>query len=930
MTDEFTNALTQEGRDLGAFTTSRRYRLPLFREEETERILAILQRRRSVLLVGPEGAGKTAVVYGVAHALKQQGGRAIREFSTIQLLAGTKYIGEWQTKLTSIVRAAKKSKTSLYITDSWNLPDVGKTSSSTDNLWDALRPFLDKGEVQLVGEITPALLEKVQRAPGFSGLFEIVRIKPLEPEQIREVVAEGAKRMALELDGPSCARVLELCERFLPASHGPGPALLLLEQAQDYGREKDELGEPADISPAFFEKVFSIYSGLPLFVVSRSKVRPMAEIRDWFRERIIGQEAAIDAIVEMIALFKAGLHDPQRPIGTFLFVGPTGVGKTELARALATFLFGSPRRMLRFDLSEFKDYHAFEMLVGDPDRPDSPARLVDPVRTNPFQVILLDELEKAHQNVWDLLLQLLDEGRLTPPKGEPVNFRNTIVIATSNVGAREAASRSIGFANVEGADDARAKMQAALESTFRPEFLNRFQHLAFFQALTREQVTRIARQEIKGVLTREGISARNLVVDVADQALAKIIDDGFDARYGARALKRQIQRSVTVPIATLLMERNPPPGSILKVHLHHDRIGIRVLETPESRAHKKEIEATKVQRAKRYSRDQIRERAEKLTSVVEALAQQAGEAQLREDLQRMEEIRYEPGFWDDVGRASGVVHESEYVSRTLGRIEGLREQLDNLNAALENAAGQFDFERLSREVSWLETAVARAWRELLRMGRDGEWDAIVEIMPLGPAGAGPSLPARQLLFDTYRKWATGRGMRIEMLHEPMSDEEPVTFGVRGDFAYGLLRLEAGHHRLREGETSSVARVRIAPWTDRASEIEFLSHRALKKTGQFGGRVRSRLEVAGMNLVLQNDKTLAENRELAADVAPSWALAPPAKDQVVRRYDLKPFLMRDYLTGTTSGRADALKPKHFHELLCQRVDEEASQERERIE
>jgi hypothetical protein len=574
---------------------------------------------------------------------------------------------------------------------------------------------------------------------------------------------------------------------------------------------------------------------------------------------------------------------------------------------------------LRFDLSEFKDYHAFEMLVGDPARPDSPARLVDPVRTNPFQVILLDELEKAHQNVWDLLLQLLDEGRLTPPKGEPVNFRNTIIIATSNVGAREAASRSIGFARAEGADDTAAKMQAALETTFRPEFLNRFQHLAFFQQLTREQVTQIARQEFKRVLTREGISARNLVVDVDDEALAKIIDDGFDARYGARALKREIQRSVTVPIATLLMERDPEPGSILKLQLHHGRIGIRVLETPESRAHKKERAVEKAKRAKRYSRDKIRTLAEQLTTEVEALAQQAGEAPLREDLQRLEEIRHEPDFWDDVDRASGIVHETEYVSRTLGRIDGLREQLENLKVTLDNAAGQSEFEYSTREVTNLESAVERAWRELVRMGRDGERDVIVEIAPLGPAGVDLSNTARKLLFDTYRKWAKARGMHIEMLHEPMRDEEPVVFGVRGDFAYGLLRLEAGHHRVREEETSSVVRVRVAPWTDRADEMEFLSHRALKKTGQFGGRVRSRLEIAGINLVLQNDKTLAENRELAADVAPSWAVAPPAKDEVVRRYDLKPFLVRDYLTGTTSGRADALKPKHFHELLCQRVD-----------
>ncbi len=916
MAKQYGKALEKEGRDLCAFATSSEYRPPLFRDEEIEQILSILKRRRSALLVGPEGAGKTSVVHAVARQLGEQGDGEVREFSASQFLTGTVYVGEWETKVSSIIKAAKKTQTTLYITDVWNLPSVGKTSSSKNALWDALRPSLENGDVQLIGEVTPALLEKIQRAPGFSNLFDIVRVKPLEREQIREVLAAEAKRASMDLDEQSCSRVLELCERFLPAMHGPGPALRLLGQAQDYAREKDGLGEREEISPKFFEKVFSIYSGVPLFVVSRSTVRPVAEIRDWFRERIIGQEAAIDAIVEMIALYKAGLHDPNKPIGTFLFVGPTGVGKTELARALATFLFGSPRRLLRFDLSEFKDYHAFEMLVGDPARPDNPARLVDPVRTNPFQVILFDELEKGHQNVRDLLLQLLDEGRLTPPKGEPVNFRNTIIIATSNVGAREAATRSIGFSNVDGVGEAIPKMQATLEATFRLEFLNRFQHLVFFQNLTREQVTRIARQEIKQVLTREGISARNLVVDVADEALAKIIDDGFDSRYGARALKREIQHSFTVPIATLLMERNPEPGSILKVQLNQGRIGIRVLDSPQSRAHKKEREAERNKGAKRYNRAEILSLAGKLSNELEELARQTGEATLRDDLQRREALRREPGFWDNIESASAIVRESEYLSRALGRIESLRERLDNLNVAAQNAVSQHDFERLSGDVSHLETAVKHAWRELVRMGREGESDAIVEIAPLGPPG-----PARKLMFETYCKWAMDRGMRIVMLHEPMRDEEPVVFGVRGDFAYGLLRLEAGHHRVRKEDGASVARVRVAPWTDRVDEVQFLAHRALKKSGQFGGRIRSRLELAGTNLVLQNARTLAENRELAAIVASSWASAPPVKDEVVRRYDLKPFLLRDYLTGTTSGRSDALKPKQFHELLCRRVDVE---------
>jgi ATP-dependent Clp protease ATP-binding subunit ClpC len=210
-----------------------------------------------------------------------------------------------------------------------------------------------------------------------------------------------------------------------------GPAPSRCRADRHYLDEKRAIGEDEPVTAAFIEKVFAVYTGLPRFVVSRHEVRPVTEIRDWFRSRIIGQRDAIEAIVQMITLFKAGLQDAHRPIGTFLFVGPTGVGKTELARALATYLFGSEKRLLRFDLSEFKDYHSFEMLIGDPKKPERPARLVDAVRAQPFQVVLLDEIEKAHGNIWDLLLQVLDDGRLTPAHGPAVSFRNTIVIATT-------------------------------------------------------------------------------------------------------------------------------------------------------------------------------------------------------------------------------------------------------------------------------------------------------------------------------------------------------------------------------------------------------------------------------------------------------------------------------------------------------------------
>ena len=383
-----------------------------------------------------------------------------------------------------------------------------------------MRPYIEQHEIRLLGEATPEVLRVMLRTPGLGSLFDLCEIEPITAEQVDTVVERAGVRLGLALDVPTRSVLVRLTERFLPARPQPGPALHLLEQIRDYQMQKQGIGEPEPLTADFVEKVFSIYSGLPRFVISRSTTQSAADLRVWLQERIVGQRAAIDAVVETIALFKAGLHDPKRPLGAFLFVGPTGVGKTELARCVAKLLFGSEQRMLRLDLSEFKDPSSIDVLCGSPTNPDQPAKLLDPVRQQPFQVILLDEIEKAHSNVWDLLLPLLDEGHLGPPGGVPVSFRNTIVIATTNAGAQEAATMRavVGFGGSEEPSIREDRARKLLEREFRPEFLNRFQHIAFFHPLSRVELRQVARAELKGILQREGITARKLIVDVADEA----------------------------------------------------------------------------------------------------------------------------------------------------------------------------------------------------------------------------------------------------------------------------------------------------------------------------------------------------------------------------------------------------------------------------
>jgi ATP-dependent Clp protease ATP-binding subunit ClpC len=917
--DNYLSALQNDARNLVAAAAD--LAVVEFRESEIAAVLAELDRGRSVLLVGPTGVGKTAVIHGVAAAMAARGRGGIFELSTALLLAGTRYIGEWQTKVTRIADAAARANAALYVTDAWNLSEVGITSSSRSSILDALRPSLESARLRLLAEATPEVLRTMQRVPGFVPLFRTIEIAPLADDRVETLLDRAAERRNTRLDPGSRRAMIKVTSRFLAARPQPGPALALLGEAVDYQDQKRSIGEEEAITPAFVERVFSITSGLPPFIVSRSVVKPAAEIRAWFADRIVGQLDAIDAVVEMIALFKAGLHDPNRPIGTFLFVGPTGVGKTELARAMATFLFGSPQRLLRFDLSEFKDYSAFELLLGDPEHPHKPARLIDPVRSHPFQVVLFDELEKAHPNMWDLLLPLLDEGRLTTPSGDTVDFRNTILIATSNVGA-QAARPTVGFGSKapEGDGDA-PRIQKALEVAFRPEFLNRFQHVIVFHSLSQEQMRQIARQEMGRVLEREGIAGRGLVVDVDDDAIDLVIREGIDARFGARALKREVQRRIVLPLAMTLMEQEILPESILKVTARDDKLRIRVVATEESRAHARELEPVRGPSGRPITRADVSSLVTSLRERMAELAATVDEPALEVEHRRILRDRARQSSWKDVEKSDALQRDFERVDATLDRLRRTRERVDDLASALAAATSRSRLDAVALQARTVDQAFTDAHLELRVIGWDGSWDAVVEVRTLGSG----SREARDLLIELYLGWAKLRRFSTDWLREPRDDDEPALVAIRGLHAYGWLKLEAGLHRLRLAPTGRdddrgrlvVGAVRVLPWIDHKRPVMVSTHRPLKATGQYGGKIRSRVECEG--LVLQNHRTIAENRELAADLVEAWAHAPAWSDEVVRRYDRSPPLVRDALTGFSSGRPEGLTPAALDALLRRRLE-----------
>jgi ATP-dependent Clp protease ATP-binding subunit ClpC len=341
------------------------------------------------------------------------------------------------------------------------------------------------------------------------------------------------------------------------------------EYAMHYQSWQAQSGLSSEVDEEVIAQIVHAWTGIPVNQMLESESKKLLRMEDYLHEHIIGQDEAIVAVSDAIRRSRAGLKDPRRPIGSFIFLGPTGVGKTELAKALAEFLFDDPDALLRIDMSEYKESHTASRLMGSPPGYvgyDEGGQLTEAVRRRPYQVILFDELEKAHPEVWNTLLQILEDGRLTDGHGRTVDFRNTVIIMTTNVGSRRVTeTRHIGFQSDAGMDEGRLldDIQKDLKQTFRPEFLNRVDEIIPFHVLTREQVLQIVAlqaADIAGRLEEQGLSIQ--LTEVASRVLAA---KGYDPEYGARPLRRVLQREIESPLSKRLLQGDFGTGDLIIV-----------------------------------------------------------------------------------------------------------------------------------------------------------------------------------------------------------------------------------------------------------------------------------------------------------------------------------------------------------------------------
>lgn len=509
---------------------------------------------RSVLLVGPSGVGKTALFHELVRRRRQLqlGATPFWETSGARLMGGQSAFGMWQQRCQRVIREAGRSRAIVHLGNLMELMQVGRHESSPFGMAGLFRLALARQEMLAVAECTPEQRTRIERdQPHLLEAFSQLEVPAPGEEQGLSILMQTACDLGFTGPIETVERIDALHRRFAAYSAFPGRAVRFLRTLV----RAEPQARPEDVARAFGQE-----TGLPLWLLDEGVPLVPDEARAWFSRRVLGQPAAVDQVVERLAALKAGLTRPARPIASFLMIGPTGVGKTETARALAEYLFRDRNRLVRFDMSEFSDPLAVERLVGEE------GLLTGRVREHPFSVVLFDELEKAHPDFFDLLLQVLGEARLTDASGRLADFSNSVVLMTSNLGAQEFGQGSLGLRARQ--DSPQEAFTAAVRAVFRPELFNRLDRILAYAPLDAGTILAIARRELEQIAVREGLMRRPVELQLGPETAERLAELGYDPRYGARPLKRALERHLMAPLAEEL--NRVPPEVGLEVRVESD------------------------------------------------------------------------------------------------------------------------------------------------------------------------------------------------------------------------------------------------------------------------------------------------------------------------------------------------------------------------
>ena len=561
------------------------------------------------------------------------------------MVAGAKYRGEFEERIKMVMQEAKKDgNIILFIDELHTIVGAGSAEGAVDAA-NILKPALSRGEIQIIGATTLNEYRKyIEKDAALERRFQPVAVGEPSQEATLEILKglreKYEQHHKLHITDEALKAAVELSARYINDRFLPDKAIDLMDEAASRVRmEQEEPSEElksleeklnalakekeAAVAAQDFEKaaqlrdtekscqkqleaehdkrrknhqehrdvnaediaaVVSGWTGVPVTRLTEDEGQRLLHMEDILHKRVVGQDEAVKAVARAIRRGRVGLKDPKRPIGSFLFLGPTGVGKTELCKSLAEAMFGDENAMIRIDMSEYMERHTVSRLVGSPPGyvgHDEGGQLTEKVRRKPYSVVLFDEIEKAHEDDWNIMLQILDDGRITDSQGRTVDFKNTVIVMTSNIGAKAltAAGAKLGFDGSdkkaeEDADKAYAQaketVMAELRQTFRPEFLNRIDDIIVFRALTEQDIEEVARRMLKTVAGR--MESMDIHLDASDEAVKELAKEGFDPRYGARPLRRAIQSKVEDAVAEKMLDGTLKTGDTAKLAVEDDKL----------------------------------------------------------------------------------------------------------------------------------------------------------------------------------------------------------------------------------------------------------------------------------------------------------------------------------------------------------------------
>jgi ATP-dependent Clp protease ATP-binding subunit ClpA len=567
------------------------------RDQEVERCIQVLCRRRknNPLLVGDPGVGKTAIAEGLAHKIVLGDIPTVLSETTIYsldmgaLLAGTRYRGDFEERLKAVINELENHDDAvLFIDEIHTVIGAGATSGGAMDASNLLKPALQGGKLRCMGSTTyKEFRQHFEKDRALSRRFQKIDVNEPSVEDTIKIL-KGLKpyfeeHHSVRYTAEAIKSAVELSDRYINDRKLPDKAIDVIDEAGAAQHLLAAAKRRKTIGAKEIEEIIAKIARIPPKNVSKDDQEVLRDLEKSLKRVVFGQNGAIEALSSSIKLARAGLREPEKPIGNYLFTGPTGVGKTEVAKQLASAL---GVELLRFDMSEYMEKHAVSRLIGAPPGYvgfDQGGLLTDGVDQHPHCVLLLDEIEKAHPDVYNILLQVMDHGELTDHNGRTVNFRNVILIMTSNAGAQEQAKAAIGF----GRDRREGEDMAAVERTFTPEFRNRLDAVISFAPLGREVILQIVD---KFVLQLEGqLIDRNVTIELTRAAADWIADKGYDDRMGARPLARVIQEHIKKPLAEELLFGKLAKGGIVRVGVKAGQIDLRIeeLERPRLTSKKK-------------------------------------------------------------------------------------------------------------------------------------------------------------------------------------------------------------------------------------------------------------------------------------------------------------------------------------------------------